>query len=92
VSDFIFSYGVGGTPEGERQRAILERIQTKPFVRADATHLLPVREMEAAEQLIAARNKGDKAAEAKAQASLAQIAREKAALPSTAPQPISPGS
>jgi phosphonate transport system substrate-binding protein len=81
ISDFLFTYGVGGTPEAERQRAILERIQTKPFVRADNTHLIPVREMEATQQLIQARNKGDKAAEAKAQAALDQVAREKGTLP-----------
>jgi phosphonate transport system substrate-binding protein len=80
VGDFLFGYGVGDTPEAARQRAILERIQTKPFARADDSHLLPVREMEASEQLILARNKGDAAAQAAAQAELDKIAREKAAL------------
>jgi phosphonate transport system substrate-binding protein len=79
IGDFMFSYGVGDTPEAKRQRAILDRIQTLPFVHADDSHLLPVREMEASLQLTEARNKGDKAAEAAAEASLAQIAREKAA-------------
>jgi phosphonate transport system substrate-binding protein len=78
IGDFIFSYGVGDSPEAKRQRAILDRIQTLPFVHADDSHLLPVREMEASLQLTEARNKGDKAAEAAAQASLAQIAKEKA--------------
>ena len=31
ISDFIFSYGVGDTEDANRQRAILERIQTGPF-------------------------------------------------------------
>ncbi len=83
VGDFLFSYGVGDTPQAARQRAILERIQTKPFARADDSHLIPVREMEASEQLILARNKGDRAGEAKAQAELERIAREKAALAPT---------
>src|SRR4029079_15919047 len=82
IADFMFSYGVGDTPEAARQRAILERIQTLPFKRADDSHLIPVREMEATEQLVEARNKGDAAAEAKAQAALDQIAKEKAAHPS----------
>lgn len=81
LADFMFAYGVGDTPEAARQRAVLEMIQTKPFVPADDSHLLPVREMEATGQLIEARNRKDAAAEAKAQASLAQIAKERAALP-----------
>ncbi|TAJ71424.1 MAG: phosphate/phosphite/phosphonate ABC transporter substrate-binding protein [Phenylobacterium sp.] len=80
LADFMFGYGVGDTPEAARQRAILEQIQTKPFVPADDSHLLPVREMEATGQLIEARNRKDAAAEAKAQAALAEIARERAAL------------
>ena len=79
LADFIFAYGVGDTPEAARQRGILEKIQTKPFVHADDSHLIPVREMEATGALIEARNRKDAAAEAKAQASLAEIAKEKAA-------------
>lgn len=81
LGDFIFGYGVGDTPEAARQRAILEKIQTKPFVAADDSHLVPVREMEATGQLIEARNRKDAAAETKAQAALAQIAKERAAPP-----------
>lgn len=81
LSDFMFSYGVGDTPEAQRQRAILDKIQTLPFKAADGSHLLPVREMEASGQLIEARNKGDEAAETKAEAALAEIAKERAALP-----------
>lgn len=81
LADFMFSYGVGDTAEAARQRKILEQIQTKPFVAANDSHLLPVREMEATGQLIEARNRKDPAAEAKAQAALAEIAKERAALP-----------
>lgn len=77
VEAFMFSYGVGDTPEAKRQAAILEKIQTRPFVRADASHLIPVREMEATGQLIAARNKKDAAGIAAAEAALAQVRREK---------------
>jgi phosphonate transport system substrate-binding protein len=81
LADFMFSYGVGDTAEAARQRKILEQIQTKPFVAANDSHLLPVREMEATGQLIEARNRKDAAAEAKAQTALAEIAKERAALP-----------
>ena len=81
VDAFLFSYGTGDGPEAERQRKVLERIQTKPFKRADNSHLLPVREMEASGQLMVARRKGDAAAEKAAQAELDEIAAEKKALP-----------
>lgn len=81
IDTFLFSYGTGEGPEAERQRKVLERIQTKPFKRADNSHLLPVREMEASGQLIVARRKGDAAAEKAAQAELDEIAAEKKALP-----------
>ncbi|MBS0489532.1 phosphate/phosphite/phosphonate ABC transporter substrate-binding protein [Phenylobacterium sp. NIBR 498073] len=81
IDAFLFSYGTGEGPEAERQRKVLERIQTKPFKRADNSHLLPVREMEASGQLILARRKGDAAAEKAAQAELDEIAAEKKALP-----------
>ncbi|WP_293675979.1 phosphate/phosphite/phosphonate ABC transporter substrate-binding protein [uncultured Phenylobacterium sp.] len=77
VEAFIFSYGVGDSPEARRQAAILEKIQTKPFVRADDSHLIPVREMEATGQLITARNRNDPAAIAAAQAALAQVQKDK---------------
>ena len=80
ITDFLFSYGVGDTPEAARQRAILDKIQTKPFVPADDTHLLPVREMEATGALIEARNRQDAAALTKAEAALAQVKVEAAAL------------
>ena len=79
ILDFIFAYGVGDTPEAARQRAVLEQIQTRPFIPADDSHLIPVREMEATGQLIEAKNRKDAAAIAKAEAALAQIAKEKAA-------------
>lgn len=79
IADFMFSYGVGDTPEAARQRAILVRIQTLPFKPADDRHLIPVREMEATGAMLQARSKGDAAAEAAARAELAKIQQEKAA-------------
>ena len=83
ISDFMFSYGVGDTPEARRQHAILERIQTLPFARANDSHLIPVREMEASLHLTEARNSGDAAAIAKATAAMTAIEKEKAALPAS---------
>jgi len=80
IEKFMFSYGVGTGPEAERQRAILTRIETGPFKHADDSHLLPVREMEATELLIEAKNKNDSAAVAKAQANLDQVHAEQKAL------------
>ncbi|MDB5443750.1 MAG: phosphate/phosphite/phosphonate transporter substrate-binding protein [Phenylobacterium sp.] len=81
IASFIFSYGVGDTPQARRQRKILARMQTGPFVKADDTHLLPVREIEAVGQLVEARSKGDKPAQAKAQATLDELRKEQAARP-----------
>jgi phosphonate transport system substrate-binding protein len=83
IADFMFSYGVGDTEEARRQRAILAQIQTLPFKHADDSHLIPVREMEATEQLVQARNAGDAAAIAKAEAALAELQKEKAAHPAS---------
>ncbi|HEY8615123.1 phosphate/phosphite/phosphonate ABC transporter substrate-binding protein [Phenylobacterium sp.] len=79
IADFMFSYGVGDTPDAKRQRAVLARIQTLPFKAADDRHLLTVREMEATGAMLQARSKGDAAAEAAAKAELAKIQKEKAA-------------
>jgi len=49
-------------------------------VAADDTHLLPVREMEATGALIEARNRKDAAATTKAEAMLAEVRKERAAL------------
>jgi phosphonate transport system substrate-binding protein len=76
LAKFFFSYGVGSTPEAARQRANLAMIETGPFKKADNTHLIPVRQMEATEQLIAAKAKRDAAETAKAQAALDAVNRE----------------
>ena len=88
IDAFLFSYGTGEGPEAERQRKVLERIQTKPFKRADDSHLLPVREMEATEQLLEARSAGDKVKEGQAQKALDAIAAERAALQAKTGQPV----
>ena len=87
VEKFIFAYGVGTTPEALRQRAVLKEIETGPFHKADDTHLLPVREMEATELLIEAQNKKDAAAIDQAQTNLEAIHAAQAELKAAA-QPI----
>ena len=79
IDAFMFSYGTGEGPEAERQRKVLDRIQTLPFKPADDTHLIPVREMEATGQLIQARSKGDAAATKAAQTELDRIAQDRKA-------------
>ncbi|THD74488.1 MAG: phosphate/phosphite/phosphonate ABC transporter substrate-binding protein [Phenylobacterium sp.] len=79
IAGFIFSYGVGDTAEAKRQRAILTRIQTGAFKKADDTHLLPVREIEAVGFVVDAKSRHDAAALAKAQAGLDEIKKEEAA-------------
>ncbi len=79
IAKFIFSYGVGNSPEAARQRANLAKTQSGPFKHADNSHLLPVREMEATELLIEAKNKGDAGDLAKAQAMMAQVRKDQAA-------------
>jgi phosphonate transport system substrate-binding protein len=81
VAKFIFAYGVGDSPEAQRQRAILARIQTGPFKKADDSHLLPVREMEATGNLVAAKARGDAAEITKAQAALDAVKKEAAGRP-----------
>jgi len=90
IADFMFSYGVGDTPEAARQRAVLARIQTLPFKRADDSHLLPVREMEATEQLEEAKMAGDPAKVSAAQATLNGIRAERAAIANKAVEPGQP--
>ena len=62
IRQFFLTYGKGDTPEAARERELLSAISIGGFLPADATHLIPVREMEATEELLAARNSGDQAA------------------------------
>ena len=78
IGDFMFSYGVGDTPEAARQRAVLEKIQTMPFVPPTTPTCCRCARWRPRAQLVEARNRKDAAAIAKAEASLAEIAKEKA--------------
>ena len=80
VRSFFLTYGTGTGPEADRQRAVLKALSLGPFRPADDTHLLPVREMEAAERLFQVRAAGDAAEIARAEKAAADIARERAAI------------
>ncbi len=80
VRQFFLTYGKGEGPEAERQRELLSAISIGGFLPADASHLLPVREMEATEALLTARNSGDQARITEAQAALDAIRAEREAL------------
>jgi phosphonate transport system substrate-binding protein len=80
IRSFFLTYGTAEGAEGERQRAILEKLSFGVFKPADDSHLLPVREMEATERLLAARNAGDASAAAEAQRVLDAVRAERAAL------------
>ena len=79
VRQFFLTYGAGEGPEAERQRAILARLSFGVFQPADNSHLLPVREMEATEALLAAKAAGDQAKIAEAQRNLEAIKAERTA-------------
>ena len=88
LRQFFLTYAQGEGPEAERQRKLLAALSIGGFRPADNSHLLPVREMEATEQLLEARNSGDKVKEAQAQKSLDAIAAERAALEAKTGQPV----
>lgn len=88
LRQFFLTYAQGEGPEAERQRKLLAALSIGGFRPADNSHLLPVREMEATEQLLEARNAGDKVKEAQAQKSLDAIAAERAALEAKTGQPV----
>ncbi len=77
IRSFFLTYGTAPGPEGDRQRAILAKLSFGAFKPDDNSHFIPVREMEATELMLEARNAKDAAGEAKWKAELAKIAQEK---------------
>lgn len=86
LRQFFLTYGQGDGPEAQRQRDLLAKISIGGFRPADNNHLLPVREMEATEALLQAKNDGDQAKVAQAQKELDAIRAEIAALQAKAGQ------
>jgi phosphonate transport system substrate-binding protein len=88
---FFFAYGSAPGAEGDRQRAILKRLDYGGIREAGAGYLDPVRLMQASQTLAEAKTKGDAKAIATAQAAFdavqktaaANVAAEKAAAPAS---------
>jgi phosphonate transport system substrate-binding protein len=80
VRQFFLTYGEGEGSDAIRERRNLERVSVGGFKPADNNHLLPVREMQATERLIEARQGHDVAATTKAAAALEEIVGRRTAL------------
>lgn len=88
IRQFFLTYGTGEGPEAERQRKLVAQLSIGGFRPADESHLLPVREMEATEQLLTAKNSRDQAKIAEAQKAVDAIRAERAALQAKTGQPV----
>lgn len=77
LRQFFLTYGVGQGPEAARQREVLRTLDFGLFRPADDSHLLPVREMEATEQMLQARNARDPARLNEAQKTLESVRTER---------------
>jgi phosphonate transport system substrate-binding protein len=86
LRQFFMAYGKGTSPEAARQREQLAKISIGGFKPADNTHLLPVREMEATEIFLLAKDDGDAAKIAAAQKALSQIQAERKAIAGRKPK------
>ena len=86
LRQFFMTYGKGTSPEAARQREQLAKISIGGFKPADNTHLLPVREMEATEIFLLAKDDGDAAKIAAAQKALTQIQAERKAVAGRKPK------
>ena len=79
IRQFFLTYGVGTTPDAERQRHVLQGLAYGGFRPADNTYLDPVRLMQATTELNEAQHAGNAAAVARAQAAVAQVQHDIAA-------------
>jgi phosphonate transport system substrate-binding protein len=80
LRQFFLTYGQGDGPQAARERSYLARVHVGGFKAADDTHLLPVREMEATEHWLEAKDAGDPARIAQAKAALDAIRDQRVAL------------
>ena len=81
IRSFFLTYGKGDGVEAERQRAILTALEYSEFRAADDSYLDPVREMVADQQRAEARAKGDQAAVAAAEKTLADLRHKREVQP-----------
>lgn len=80
LRQFFLTYGQGEGPDAARQRGYMAKVNVGGFKAADDTHLLPVREMEATEHWLEAKDGGDPARIAQAKATLDAIREQRIAL------------
>lgn len=77
---FFLTYGQGQGPEADKQRGYMMRVHVGGFKPADDSHLIPVREMEATDNWIKAKDGGDAGKIAEAKAALDAVRAEREAL------------
>jgi phosphonate transport system substrate-binding protein len=80
LRQFFLTYGQGSSAEAERARGYMAKVHVGGFKPADDNHLLPVREMEATERWLEAKESGDPTKIAAAKATLDSIRAERIAL------------
>jgi len=80
LRQFFLTYGQGDSPEAGRARGYMAKVHVGGFKPADDNHLLPVREMEATQQWLEAKDSGDAAKIAKAKAALDNVRAQRIAL------------
>ncbi len=80
LRQFFLTYGQGNTPEAAQQRANMAKINIGGFKPADETHLLPVREMEATQNWLLAKESGDPAKIEETKKALDAITAQRIAL------------
>ena len=80
LRQFFLTYGQGDGPDAARQRGYMAKVNVGGFKAADDSHLLPVREMEATEHWLAAKDAGDQAEIARTKAALDDIRNQRITL------------
>jgi phosphonate transport system substrate-binding protein len=80
LRQFFLTYGQGDSPEAARARGYMAKVHVGGFKPADDNHLLPVREMEATEHWLEAKDSGDPSRIAQAKAALDGIHTQRVAL------------
>ena len=80
LRQFFLTYGQGDGPDAARQRGYMAKVNVGGFKSADDSHLLPVREMEATEHWLAAKDAGDPAETARTKAALDDIRNQRITL------------
>jgi phosphonate transport system substrate-binding protein len=80
LRQFFLTYGQGDSPDAARARSYMARVHVGGFKAADDSHLLPVREMEATQHWLQAKDAGDTTKIAQAKANLDAIRDQREAL------------